>query len=185
MNDECLRHQRLDEPARLKYRRAGWIPAVENPEHDEERRVIEDRADGADEKDETFDFIDVPRSWARHLLVVYRVYWNRYLREVVEKIIGQHLDGGHWDKRQEGAGAQYAKHISEVGTRPHTDVLKDVREYLPAFDHSAFENHQILLQQDQIRRFLCDVRSRVHRDADIGSSQGGSIVDSVAHEADD
>ncbi len=88
-------------------------------------------------------------------------------------------------KGQEGARSQHAEHVAEVGARPHPDVLEDVREDLPALDHAPFQHHEVLLQQDQIRRLLGDVGGRIHRDADVRGFQGGSIVDSVAHESDD
>ena len=69
MNDKRLRHQRLYKPAGLKQGCAAGIPAGEDTEHDKESRVVENRADGPNEKDETFDLRDVPRPGARHLFV--------------------------------------------------------------------------------------------------------------------
>ena len=86
---------------------------------------------------------------------------------------------------EKGTGSQHAEHVSEVGTRAHPDVLEDVGEDLPSFDHSPFEHHQILFQQDQVRRLLGDVGGRIDGDADVGGTQRGSIVDAVAHESDD
>src|ERR1700724_853018 len=80
---------------------------------------------------------------------------------------------------------RHAEHVPEVGTCTHPDVLKDVREDLPALDHPPFQHHEVLLKQDQVRRLLGDVSGGVHRDADVRCSQGGSVVDSVAHESDD
>jgi hypothetical protein len=94
VDDERLRHQRLDEPAGLKQRRAGWVPAVEDPQHDEEGRIVEDRANGADAEDEPPDLLDVPGPRAGHLLFVHSVPWDRDLREVVQEVVGQHLDRG-------------------------------------------------------------------------------------------
>src|SRR5579871_4467310 len=102
VNDERLRHQRLDEPTGLKQRSTGWVPAVEDPQHHEERRVVEDRADGTNEENEPPDLVDLPWSRMGHLFVVNSVggYWH--LREVVEQIVGQHLNRRH---RQEGKNA--------------------------------------------------------------------------------
>ena len=119
------------------------------------------------------------------MFFVHRVYWDRYLREIVQKVVGQHLDRGHRNEGQKGARSQHAEHVAEVRTRPHADVLEDVGEDLSALDHAPFQHHKVLLEQDQIRRLLGDVRSRVDRDADVRGSQGGGIVDSVAHESND
>src|ERR1035438_3553373 len=89
------------------------------------------------------------------------------------------------NEREKGAGSQHAEHVAEVGTRPHADVLENVSEDFAALDDSPFQHHEVLFEQDQIRRLLGDVGSRVDRDADVRSSQGGSIVDAVAHESDD
>jgi len=56
MNDESLRHDGLNKPARLKQRSAGWIPAFEEIEHDEESRVVKDRTNGSDAEDEPPNF---------------------------------------------------------------------------------------------------------------------------------
>ena len=103
---------------------------MEDPEHDEEGRVVEDRADGADEENEAPDFPDVPGPRPGDLLLVHGVARDRHLREVVEEIIGQHLNRGHGQEGQEGAGPQHAEHVAEIGARPHADVLDDVREDL-------------------------------------------------------
>ena len=36
-----------------------------------------------------------------------------------------------------------------------------------AFDNSLLENHQVLFQQDDIRRFLCHIYGGVHRNTDV------------------
>ena len=120
----------------------------------------------------------------RHLFVVHGVVGDRHLREVVEQVVGQHLDRRHGQKRQEGAGPQNAEHVAEVRARPHANVFQNVREYLAALNHAPFQNRQILFEQDQICRFLGDICSRVNRDADVGSLQRGCVVDSVSQKSD-
>ena len=53
-----LRCQRFDEPPGLE--ECGIAPGIENIEHHEIRRVIEDRADRTDEQHEFRDVADVP-----------------------------------------------------------------------------------------------------------------------------
>ena len=157
---------------------------MEDPEHDEKSRVVENRADGADKENEPPDLPDVPGPRLSYLLFVHGIGWNWHLREVIEQVVRQHLNRGHREKGEEGAGAQHAEHVSEVGTCSHPDVLNDVRENLAAFNRASFQHHEVLLKQDQVCRLLGDVRGRVHRDADVGRSQGGSVVDSVTHKSD-
>jgi len=50
--------------------------------------------------------------------------------------------------------------------------------------NAPVQHHEVLLKQDQVCRLLGDVSGGVHRDAHVRRSQGGSVVDSVAHESD-
>ena len=47
-----------------------------------------------------------------------------------------------------------------------------------------FQHHQILLQQDDVRRFLRHIHGGVHRDADIRGFHCGGVIDAVTHETD-
>jgi hypothetical protein len=51
--------------------------------------------------------------------------------------------------------------------------------------NAVLQDHQALLQQDDVGRFLRDVDGRVNRDADVRGFQCRAVVDSVAEEADD
>jgi len=57
-------------------------------------------------------------------------------------------------------------------------------EDLSAFDNALLQDHEVLLQQDQVGRLLGDVSGSIHRDADIRRPQRRSVVNSVAHESD-
>ena len=93
------------------------------------------------------------------------------------------MDRGHGKERQKGTGPQHAEHVSKVGAGSHADVLDDVSEDLSSLDDAAFEHHQILLQQNQIGRFFCDVGRSIHRNANVRGTQCGSIVDAIAQES--
>ena len=107
------------------------------------------------------------------------------LREVVEQVVGEHLDRRHGQERQEDAGADYAEHIAEAGARAHLDVFRDVAEDLAPLEHAVAEHRQALLEQDDVGRFLGDVDGAVHGDADVGGLEGGTVVDAVPQKADD
>ena len=183
MNNERLRHDGLNEPSRLKYRGAGWIPAIEDPEHYEEGRVVEDRTDGSYAENEPPYLADVPGPRPRHLFFVHGVVGNGHLGEVVEHIVCQNLNGRHGKKWEKCARSQHTEHISKVGAGSHPDVLENVGEDLSPLDDAPIQHHEILLQQDQIRRLLGDVGRSIHRDANIRGTQRGRIVDSVPHES--
>ena len=162
---------RLNEPAGLKERSAGWIPALEQIEHDEEGRVVEDRADGSDAENEPPDLSDLPGPRPRDQLVVHCIVGDWDLREVVEHVVGQNLNRSHGKEWQKGTCPQDAEHVSEVGTGSHADVLDDVGEDFSSLDDTPFQHHQVLLQQNQIGRFLGDVGRGIDRDANVRGAQ--------------
>ena len=191
VDDERLRQQALDEPARLKQARAVRggrggrdIPAAEHVEHHEVGRVVEDRRARADEHDEAGERLDVPRSWLPDLVGVDIVGRDRGLTEIVEQVVGQDLDRQHRQERDEDARAEHAEHVAEVARRTHADVLGDVREHPAAFEHALVDDEQRLLEQDHVGGLLRDVDGRVDADPDVGGMERGRVVDAVAHEAD-
>ena len=107
VDDERLREQRFDEPAGLEQRvlcirpRPCHVPAAEDVEHHQVRRVVEDRTARADEEDEAGDLAHVPGTRLGDLLGVDVVGGDRHLREIVEQIVGQDLDRHHRQERHE------------------------------------------------------------------------------------
>jgi hypothetical protein len=57
-----------------------------------------------------------------------------------------------------GTAPEHAEHVPEVGTRPHPNVLDDIREDFPAFDHALLQHHEILFRQGQVRRESAEPR---------------------------
>jgi hypothetical protein len=72
------------------------------------------------------------------------------LREVVEEVVGQHLDRLHREEGQERAGPDDTEHVAEVGAGGHLDVLDDVAEHSPPFQHALLQNQEAVLQQDDV-----------------------------------
>src|SRR5450759_2719119 len=180
MDDQRLGEERLHKPARMEQDRV--VPAVENVQHHEERQVIEDRADRADKQNKTQDLVNRPMARLGQPLRIHLVGGDGGLREVVQEIVDQHLDRQHGKERQERAGPDDAEHVAEVRTGRHFDVLDNVAEDPPAFQHALLQYQQAVFQQDDIGRLLGDVHRAVHRNAHIGGPQGRGVVDAVAHE---
>src|SRR2546425_412037 len=123
MDDQRLGHKRLNEPTGVEQRRRVSMIrgiraitrhqvrgdpnmiALKYEPHNRICRVIEYRADWADEDNEFGDLADLPRSRFGSLLRANIVGRNRHLRKIVKQIIRQHLDGRHRQIRQPGAGA--------------------------------------------------------------------------------
>ena len=130
------------------------------------------------------DVADVPSPRHRQILGIDIVGRDGGLREVVQQIVGQHLDRRHRQERQEDAGAEHAEHVAEIRAGAHLDVFGDVAEDLAALDHAVAEHRQALLQEDDVGRFLGDVDGAVDRDADVGGLERRAVVDAVAQIAD-
>ena len=92
VDDERRRQQLFDEPARMEQMLlvfgdfvavARQDPAIENVQHHEKRRVIEQRAARPDEHDEAGEPAHRPWAWRGDLLRVHVVRRNRHLRKIV------------------------------------------------------------------------------------------------------
>src|ERR1700730_150592 len=139
VDNESLRQQGLDEPAGLEQR---WIiPAVEDVEHGEESGVVEDRADWPDEHHELENIADVPFPRNHEIVLVDIVGRNRRLREIIDQVVGEHLDRQHWQEGQKDAGTEHAEHIAEITARTHLDIFGDITKHLPPFDNAFLQHH--------------------------------------------
>jgi len=93
MDDERLGKERLHEPAGVEQGRV--MLAVENVQHHEKRQVIEDRADRPDKQNKSQDFANRPCARLGQPFGIHLVGGDGGLREVVQEVIGQHLDRQH------------------------------------------------------------------------------------------
>gem|GEM_PF-4339728 len=149
MDDEGLREEALHEPARLEEALAMGrgrgrrdVPALEDVEHQEIRRVVEDRRTRTDEEDEARQLLDVPCPRLLDSLLVDGVGRYGGLTEVVEQVVGEDLDGSHREERHEHARPEHAEHVAEVARCTHAHVLDDVREDLAPLQHALVEHEQ-------------------------------------------
>src|SRR5664280_2581402 len=181
MDDECLGEERLHKPAGVEQGRV--VPAVENVQHQEKRQVIEDGADRPDKQNKSQDLPNLPLARFGQPVGIHLVGGNGGLREVVQEVVGQHLDRQHGEEGQERAGPHDAEHVAEVRAGRHFDVFDNVAEHAPAFQHALLQHQQAVFQEDDVGGFLGDVHGAVDRDAHIGGFQGRSVVDAVAHES--
>ena len=104
VDDQGLGEQALHEPAGVEQGRVAQ--AVEDVQHDEVGQVVEDRADRPDEQDEAAQLADGPLARLLQPLRVDLVGGDGGLREIVQQVVGQHLDRQHGHERQEEAGAR-------------------------------------------------------------------------------
>src|ERR1019366_7272628 len=140
VHDYRLRQQSDDKPARLKQRLLFDRVRTEHVPHDEEGHDIEDGADGANEHHEAGNAASVPFARLFEKIRVHVVPRDRYLRNVVKKILHQQLDRQHRQEGPKDAGDQHTEYVAEIGTRRHLDVFDDVSERLAPFDDGLFEN---------------------------------------------
>ncbi len=189
VDDQRLREQALDEPARLKQagtpprrlRRAG-VPAVEHVQHHEIRRVVEQRRAWADEDDEPGELAQIPGPGPCDLLRIDVVGRDGRLADVGEQIVGEDLNRHHGQVGNEDARPQDAEHVPDVAACGHADVFEDVGEDPAPLDDSGLEDEERLLEEDHVGRGFRDIDRRVDADPDVGCPESHGIVDAVAHE---
>ncbi len=179
--NECLRAQRLDEPAGTKER----LLRVKDAEQHEEREEVEHRAYGPDEQHEPPDETDVRAVGRAQPIGVDLVGRNRDLRDVVEHVVEQDLRREHRQERQRQRRHGHAQHVSEVRARTHEQVLHDVREGAPPLEDAAVEHLQTSFGQEDVRGLARDVDGARDRDAHVGGVQRRRVVDSIAEKPHD
>ena len=184
VHDQRLRQQSLDEPGRLEQglvlRRVG----AEDVPHQRKRRDVKDRADRAKIHHEAAGVGRIPALRLLQEFIIDVVERDRNLRHVVQQVLHQQMQRQHRQEGQKRTRDQHRKYIAEIRAGRHLDVLEHVGERAAPFQHTLFQHHQTLFEQDQVSRLLCDINCGVDRDPDVGRAQGRCIIDAVAHEAD-
>ena len=183
MHNQRLRQQPYHEPAgleqRLVFRRVG----MEHKPHQAEGQNVEDGADRAKEQHKAPQIGRIPALRLLDLLVVHVIKRDGNLRDIVHQVLDQQVQRQHRQERQERTRHQHAENVTEVGTGGHLDVLQHVGEGTTSLDNALLQHHQALFQQNDIRRFTGNVHRTVYRDTNIRRTQGGRIVNAVAHKA--
>ena len=77
------------------------------------------------------------------------------------------MNGSHWKERQKDAGKEQREDVPEVRRDRHLDVLGHIGIDLAAFNQTFFKDHQVLIQKDDICRFLGDIHSGIHGDPNV------------------
>ena len=194
MDDQGLAPHGFHKPARLKQgdeqRLARRVQRMEGPaaqgraESEIQQQISEDvkyRADRADSHHKPSDRRRFPFSRLFQKFRIHIVPGHRRAGNVIDHVQQDQLDRRHGQKRQECAGRQHRKHISEIGRRRHFDVFYHVGIRFPPFADSLFQHHQILFQQHHLRRFLGNIHGAVHGNSHIRRFHGRRVVDPVSH----
>src|SRR5476651_927064 len=182
VHHQGLRQQAFDEPAGLEQGLHFHAVGCEHVPHQGEGRDVEDRRGRPDPDHETPDVFSVPLAWFAQVFLVHLVPRQGQLGDVVHQVLQQQMDCQHRQERYYRSGYQHREHVAEVGAGRHVQVLHDVAERFAAFEYAFFQHHQALLEQDDVRRLLGDVRAAVHGNAHVCVTQGWGIVDAVAQE---
>ena len=154
---------------------------TEDKVHKDVGHKVEDGAGGTDPDHEPADTRRIPGTRHAQELLVHVIPGNRQAAAVINQVEQNQLDAHHGQKRQQGRRGKHAKHVAEVRARGHLDVLDHVSVGLTPLDDALLEHHQVLLEQNNVRRLLGNVDSGIDRDSDIGRLHGRGIVDAVTH----
>ncbi len=110
---------------------------------------------------------------------------DRDLRHVVDQVIQQNLDRQHRQERQDQRCAGHAEHVAEIRARAHQNVFGYVLDRAAPGDHGFAHHRKVVFEQDQIGSRARDIGGAIDRNPDIGRMQRRSVIDAIAHEADD
>ena len=145
---------------------------------------VKDGAGGPDPEHEITHAGGIPLPGLSDKFLVHIVPGNGSAGQVVNQVEENEMYAHHGQEGQQRRGSQDREHIAEVGGGGHLDVFDHVGVSLAAFDDALLQYHQVLLQQDNIRRLFRYIHCRVHGNTDVGSFHGSRIVDAVPHKAD-
>ena len=167
VHNQGLRQQAFDKPSGLEQRLMFHALASERIPHHQIGNDVENGTDGADEYHEAAQIGGIPFTWFPEVFCIHPVERNCGLRNIVQQILNQQVDGEHRQEGKERTGLHYAEHVSEVGTGCHLDVFGDVAKCFSSFQYTVFQYHQTFLQQDNVGTFFGNVHCRIYRDTDV------------------
>ena len=162
---------------------AGHEQRAEHKVHENIRCEVEDRAGGSDPDHKAAHAGSIPFPGFGNEFLVHVIPWDGGAGEVVDEIQENEVDAHHGQEGQQRRGCQHREHIAEVGAGRHLDVFDHIGVGLAALDDALLQHHQVFFQQDDVCRLLGYVHGGIHRDADVSSFHGGSVVDTVPHKA--
>ena len=77
--------------------------------------------------------------------------------------------------------AEHGEHLTDVGAQQVAQELADVVEDAAAFAHGGHDGGEVVVRQDHLGGFLCDLSAGdAHGHADVGGLDGRGVVDAVA-----
>jgi len=88
---------------------------------------VDGAAGGSQDHNEADEVLDVPPLRNSKVFGIHAVPWNCDLRDVIEQVLCQELNGHHWLKRKPATCNQDAKNVAEVRGRDHFDVFNTNR----------------------------------------------------------
>ena len=110
---------------------------------------------------------------------------NGHFRKIGQDIRQQDLLRQQREKRQEQRGPGHAEHVAEIRAGGHKHIFQRIGEGHAALANALHQHAQIMLQQNEIGRFLGDIDGAIDRNADIRGVERRGIVDTVAQISDD
>src|SRR5207247_7593226 len=107
-------------------------------------------ADGTNVNHEVANELDIPMARLSDEAWVHVVGRNRYLGEIIQKIVEQDLSRQHRQERKKNRCRRHAGHVAEVRARAHQQILHNVAEGFTSFDDSLMKDVKAALQQDNV-----------------------------------
>merc|ERR550539_1534517 len=104
---------------------------------------------------------------------------------VSDQVDPQQLDGDESLGEAESGGQENTDHLADVGGNQITDELLHVGVDSAALLHSGHNGGEVVVGQDHLGGGLGHGGAGAHGDTDLGSLQGGGVVDSVTSHGGD
>ena len=184
MHDEELSREADVEPAGLKEALIGrGIRTEAEPQYGEGQQV-ENGTDGAKDEHESRNRFSRPRLWMGAEAFIHPIPGKKNLRDVVEKILHEELDGPHRQEWKDHAGYEHAENVPEIRAEGDFDIFKDVARSGAALVDAREQGLEVLFHHDDLGGLAGEIGAGIGNNAHIGLAQGVGVIRTIAKKTD-
>ena len=158
----------------------GYDDKVEN----DEGQDVKDRGNRTKPGHKAGNRFCFPDSWFLQEVLIHSVKRQGNTGKIVNQVQDDEMDRSHWKERKENTGKEKREDIPKVGRNGHLDVLGHVGINFASFYQAFFEDHQVLIQKDNVCCFFGNIDSCINRNPHICHFHRRSIVDPISHISD-
>ena len=158
----------------------GYNDKVEN----DEGQDVKDRGNRTEPGHKAGNGFGFPDSWFLQEVLINPVKRQGNTGKIVNQVQDDEMDRGHWKERKENTGKEKGEDIPEIRRNGHLDVFGHIGINLASFYQAFFEDHQVLIQKDNICCFFGNIDSCINRNTHICYFHRRCIIDAISHITD-